>query len=253
MIPSAILTKYVNLYDYQKNIANSQWSPLVYENANIYTNALLDSFMDFKSIWKQIQIAMWEIENKRATVQIAKFSQAMTRNAPFFENGNRAKAMIQLTKLLSMLQLDKVTQEKLVKEMKDAVGQIPDSGALVVPTQVTSAAPASAPAGPTPAATITPDANQNQQAPAEQQAGGGNAGDASMANTTPTSGGNTAPVSEVPRGSAPDEAWKRLEPNLLTVAPYDADLFGLERARRDCRLEMVKIVNEVWSCVLCVV
>ena len=31
------------------------------------------------------------------------------------------------------------------------------------------------------------------------------------------------------------------------IAPYDASIFGLEDARRDCRLEMIKIVREVSS------
>lgn len=34
-----------------------------------------------------------------------------------------------------------------------------------------------------------------------------------------------------------------LPPNALV--PYMADLFGLDRAKRDCRLEMIKIVREV--------
>jgi hypothetical protein len=34
-----------------------------------------------------------------------------------------------------------------------------------------------------------------------------------------------------------------LPPNVLT--PYPANIFGLDKARRDCRFEMIKIVKEV--------
>lgn len=34
-----------------------------YENAGIYTAALLDAYMDYKSIWKQVQTMNWEFEN----------------------------------------------------------------------------------------------------------------------------------------------------------------------------------------------
>lgn len=31
-----------------------------YENAGIYTSALLDAYMDYKSIWKQVQTMNWD-------------------------------------------------------------------------------------------------------------------------------------------------------------------------------------------------
>jgi hypothetical protein len=43
-------------------------TPLEYENAGVYTSALLDSYMDYKNIWKSIQMASWEVDNKRATL-----------------------------------------------------------------------------------------------------------------------------------------------------------------------------------------
>lgn len=38
-----------------------------------------------------------------------------------------------------------------------------------------------------------------------------------------------------------------LEPPMAhnELVPYEADLFGLDRAKRDCRFEMIKIVREV--------
>ena len=33
-------------------------SPLDYENAGVYTNTLLESYLDYKEIWKNIQMSM---------------------------------------------------------------------------------------------------------------------------------------------------------------------------------------------------
>ncbi|KAG4255468.1 hypothetical protein FPRO04_04000 [Fusarium proliferatum] len=50
----AILTKYTSLRSYYR--ANVLGSPLDYENAGIYTNSLLDAYVqDYKYIWSQIQ------------------------------------------------------------------------------------------------------------------------------------------------------------------------------------------------------
>ena len=32
------------------------------------------------------------------------------------------------------------------------------------------------------------------------------------------------------------------------LVPYRADIFGLDKARKDCRFEMIKIVREVCAC-----
>ncbi|KAK2593759.1 hypothetical protein QQS21_008520 [Conoideocrella luteorostrata] len=49
----AILTKYTSLRTFHE--ATNVGSPLDYENAGIYTNSLLDAYMDYKYIWSQIQ------------------------------------------------------------------------------------------------------------------------------------------------------------------------------------------------------
>ncbi|CAG7557898.1 unnamed protein product [Fusarium equiseti] len=49
----AVLTKYTSLRSFHE--ATSLGSPLDYENAGIYTNSLLDAYMDYKYIWSQIQ------------------------------------------------------------------------------------------------------------------------------------------------------------------------------------------------------
>ena len=51
---SAILTKYTALRTYQE--LSNKGTPLDYENAGVYTSALLDAYMDYKAIWKLIQL-----------------------------------------------------------------------------------------------------------------------------------------------------------------------------------------------------
>lgn len=62
----AILTKYHALESFHR--LKTSFSLLDYENASIYTSALLDNFMDYKLMWKQVKMAAWEIENRRATI-----------------------------------------------------------------------------------------------------------------------------------------------------------------------------------------
>lgn len=75
----AILTKYTALEDFHKKQKN--YSPLDYENAGIYTGALLDNFMDYKALWKQISNAQFELENNRATIEMSEISEEMAELA----------------------------------------------------------------------------------------------------------------------------------------------------------------------------
>jgi len=65
----AILTKYTALASFHEQ--NQKFSPLDYENAGIYTGALLDQYMDYKCLWKQISQATYDLEGNRATIEIA--------------------------------------------------------------------------------------------------------------------------------------------------------------------------------------
>lgn len=61
---SAILTKYSSLRSfYEKNLHGS---PLDYENAGVYSSALLDAYMDYKSVWKELQAMSWVANKGRA-------------------------------------------------------------------------------------------------------------------------------------------------------------------------------------------
>ena len=63
----AILTRYTALASF--HTASQVFNPLDYENAGIYTGALLDSYMDYKALWKQISSACVELEANRATIE----------------------------------------------------------------------------------------------------------------------------------------------------------------------------------------
>ncbi|RGP72364.1 hypothetical protein FLONG3_6760 [Fusarium longipes] len=66
----AILTKYTSLASFHEQ--NLKFSPLDYESAGIYTRALMDSYMDYKAMWKQISHATYELKGNRATIEMAK-------------------------------------------------------------------------------------------------------------------------------------------------------------------------------------
>ncbi len=59
----AILTKYDTLRSFIAREA-AEFTPLQYENAQIYTNALLDSFMSYKSLYKRIGEQIFNVQGK---------------------------------------------------------------------------------------------------------------------------------------------------------------------------------------------
>ncbi|EMD85057.1 hypothetical protein COCC4DRAFT_31650 [Bipolaris maydis ATCC 48331] len=154
----AILTKYTSLKTFHESMGF--FSPLDYENAGIYTGALLDAYMDYKSIWKHIQIINWE-----------------------FESGTT-----------------KLVKSEPTKELLDYAKKCAQEGA---------SAPKSASRG------------------------------QSRSHTS----GKHLEGSEDSRDLQPKK--NTFKPNILDCEPYDASFVGLSKARRDCRLEMTKIVNEV--------
>lgn len=79
----AILTKYTALESFHKQQDN--FSPLDYENAGIYTGSLLDHYMDYKVLWKQITNATNELESKRATIEFGEPSDEMAALAKIRE------------------------------------------------------------------------------------------------------------------------------------------------------------------------
>jgi hypothetical protein len=63
----AILTKYTALESFQRQIKN--YSILDYENASIYTNMLMEHFMEYKMMWKQLSQATLEIQRGTAKME----------------------------------------------------------------------------------------------------------------------------------------------------------------------------------------
>lgn len=59
----AILTKYDSLRSFVAR-KPAAYTPLQYENAQIYTNALLDSFMSYKSLYKRIGEQIFNVQGK---------------------------------------------------------------------------------------------------------------------------------------------------------------------------------------------
>ncbi|KAI6780910.1 uncharacterized protein J7T54_007390 [Emericellopsis cladophorae] len=176
----AILSKYTSLKSFLK--LYQPQSVLTYENAGVYTSALLDIYMDYKSIWKQIQIANFEHKNRRADMRIAK-----------------------------------------------------------VPKEVQALAEAKAAAAAAAAASSTPE--QIPEAPKDSSRGiatrvAESDKDAPKSNT----------VARVPSSSNASDSNKTPEfqvPDLIDFTPYSPTILGLDKARRHCRNEMIKIVTEV--------
>lgn len=65
----AILTKYQQLSDFHNK--RKVYHPILYENAGLYTKYLLDSYIDYKLLWKRIAGAIDELEINRATIELA--------------------------------------------------------------------------------------------------------------------------------------------------------------------------------------
>lgn len=61
------MRRYTALESFQRQKDN--YSLLDYENAGIYTGALLDHYMDYKLMWKQLSMATYELEQLRATIE----------------------------------------------------------------------------------------------------------------------------------------------------------------------------------------
>lgn len=50
----AILTKYEGLRSFHEIMKTKTYTPLQYEYATLYTNSLLDSYMDYKAMYRTV-------------------------------------------------------------------------------------------------------------------------------------------------------------------------------------------------------
>lgn len=64
----AILTKYDNLRSFV-SLRPAKYSPIQYENAQVYTNVLMDAFMSYKSLYKKLGDQVYSIQNKTLEIE----------------------------------------------------------------------------------------------------------------------------------------------------------------------------------------
>ena len=174
----AILSKYTSLKSFLRVYQPS--SVLTYENAGVYTSALLDMYMDYKSIWKQIQIANFELKNRRADIRAAKPPAEVAELALARRNAQ-------------------ITDPK-------TIGSIPIDKARGITNP-----------------TLPPALSSQDQSK--------RAGQPSIPPTGLNIVDNPTPVPHIP--------------DMIDFVAYKPTVLGLDRARRDCRNEMIKIVSEV--------
>ncbi|KAJ7797131.1 hypothetical protein B0H13DRAFT_1674612 [Mycena leptocephala] len=168
MRTNAILTKYTGLKSFHEK--KLKGSPLDYENAGVYSSALLDAYMDFKVMWRNIQMGMLARLGSRTRTVLP---QSQTQPPELSEMAAEAKKHY-------VAQMDRY--------QKSLPGPGTESQALTL---------------------IVP----------------------------------ATPSEEKTENGWSDSVEAPLPPNVLT--PYPANIFGLDKARRDCRFEMIKIVKEV--------
>ncbi|KAF7344070.1 hypothetical protein MVEN_01696600 [Mycena venus] len=172
MRTNAILTKYTSLKSFHEKTLKG--SPLDYENAGVYSSALLDAYMDFKVMWRNIQMAAWEVEQGQSYL-IAK------PNLPEF------------SEMATEAQKHYMAQTARYQKLLTGPAAESETSSQIVPA-------------------------------------------------TPLEDGSTATQAVAKVGSR-ELVEAPLPPNALK--PYPATIFGLDKARRDCRFEMIKIVKEV--------
>ncbi|KAJ7093719.1 hypothetical protein C8R44DRAFT_989861 [Mycena epipterygia] len=180
MRTNAILTKYTGLKSFHEKTLKG--SPLDYENAGVYSSALLDAYMDFKVMWRNIQMAAWEVEQGQSYL-VAK------PNLP------------ELSEMAAEAKEYYATQMNHYQKSLPGPAAESQASALIV-----------------------------QATPSEEK---------SEKEWSDVDAAPKQVIKVQPR--EPVEA--PLPPNTLT--PYAANIFGLDKARRDCRFEMIKIVKEV--------
>ncbi|KAI0151373.1 hypothetical protein BJ166DRAFT_535843 [Pestalotiopsis sp. NC0098] len=177
----AILTKYATLRSYQ--VAKNKGSPLDYENAGVYTSALLDAYTDYKYLSTMISESILNVQT----------------------NGH-------------IIYAKEDTAE--IKDYRDEVYADFREKALIFLEQVSHEG--------------TESAGRARQLLED---------DRTKFDPSIVSGMAVVKVIDAGRPELPKTVRPPTKPN--QVKPYHKSLLGLEKARRDCRLEMIKIVQEV--------
>ncbi|TAQ87233.1 hypothetical protein B7494_g4480 [Chlorociboria aeruginascens] len=88
----AILTKYDTLRSFVK-LQPAAYTKLQYENAQIYTNAMMDSYMSYKSLYTRLGSDVFSIQNKSKEIKAWPEGQTTTGGAP----SDASKALVSST------------------------------------------------------------------------------------------------------------------------------------------------------------
>ncbi|KAH7376388.1 hypothetical protein B0T11DRAFT_335564 [Plectosphaerella cucumerina] len=92
----AILTKYDTLRSFVA-LRPASFSPLQYENAQVYTNVLMDTFMTYKSIYKRLGDQSFSIQSKTLEFEPVDAAQAeLDRNAAIAADAKMTPVMTEL-------------------------------------------------------------------------------------------------------------------------------------------------------------
>lgn len=86
----AIITKYTALRSYQEQA--SLGTPMDYEIAGVYTSSLLEAYLEYKSIWKEIQLMTWDVEHDLKILQARPHSSGMEQYAKCLKDCHDAAA-----------------------------------------------------------------------------------------------------------------------------------------------------------------
>ncbi|THV02549.1 hypothetical protein K435DRAFT_345614 [Dendrothele bispora CBS 962.96] len=191
---NAILTKYTSLKSFYES-SPLKGSPLDYENAGVYSSTLLDAYIDYKVMWRNIQTTLSEVEQGQSELvvkaDIPELSELSREANAYYE------------KQLAIYK----------KEFEQKDGTTPSA--------------AKAPS-------VESDASDRawEVLPSTTTTGSADAANAATKKQMPS-------VKKAP----PEGPEPPMPPNKLQ--PYKASIFGLDKARRDCRFEMIKIIREV--------
>jgi hypothetical protein len=174
-----------------------------YENAGIYANHLLEIYTEYKSIWKNLQVLAWEVQEGISKIEESKLPRDSEDYLRSFVGDGTACAESDLKKWTA--RLDQLAFEIRNKRMLAlAMGAKNQRLAIAL-------------------ASVDEDDTNDYSSPERVELSQGNNSD----DAEQRESGGTTKI--------------RFPP----VQVYPPSIIGLINARRDCRLEMVKVVNEV--------
>ncbi|KAK6200855.1 hypothetical protein LQW54_009438 [Pestalotiopsis sp. IQ-011] len=221
-----VLTKYSSLRSFLPFAA--RYSPMVYENAGGYTTMLQEAFADYKNLAKYIHTLSLDFDAGRTILKESEMIGARDKTAFYGKLIEAAKAPSAEPKTPTS-EAGSLHSEP-TKQAGDKAGDVKESET----DSSTSDGSKSHDDQKTPADAETESVPERQVNPEPT----GEAGDEGVGESTSVAlrGVSSTPAKgKLPKPRTP----------LYIVKPYEATLLGLEKARRDIRLMMNRIVSEV--------